>query len=101
MDKLKLRIDNLEVESFQTQDTGEGRRGTVRAASEIIPASDGPFVCFGTEITGPCCDVTLAPSCIETNCITECLYVTEDACLPEGGTPQAPIPHPEPGRRDP
>ena len=71
MNKLTLRIDNLKVESFDTLDAGEGRRGTVHAASafEPRPVSQRPAGCFGTQnVTGSCCDITFAPSCIETNC---------------------------------
>lgn len=82
MPKLKLRIDSLTVESFDTLDAaGEARRGTVRAAGEIRPASERPAVCFGTEnVTGSCCEVTFAISCAQTNCFEECILFTVDPC---------------------
>ena len=70
--KLKLDVDALEVTSFDT-DAAAGGRGTVRAASEPLPASEAAPCAFETEITGPCCDYTLVLSCIETQC-DECTW---------------------------
>ncbi len=73
MNKLKLRIDNLTVESFETSEVRAGR-GTVLGASiqEATPVGPCPN---DTEITGPCCDYTLVLSCVQTNC---------DDCGPTG-----------------
>ncbi|HYH82994.1 MAG TPA: pinensin family lanthipeptide [Longimicrobium sp.] len=70
MSKLKLQIDNLKVESFETAEVRAGR-GTVLGAS-ILPATEAGPCPNDTEITGPCCDITLAISCVLTNCIAEC-----------------------------
>jgi hypothetical protein len=72
MRKLKLAIDNLRVESFETSKTGAERRGTVAAHMPRPPV--------GTAITGSCCDITLAQSCIQTNCFNECMVLTVDTC---------------------
>lgn len=77
MPKLKLQIENLAVESFEA---GARGRGTVLGASVIEPASAQPPCFLETEITGPCCDVTLAISCVLTNCIQDCAIVTWDPC---------------------
>lgn len=67
MNKLKLQIDNLTVESFETSET-RAERGTVLGASGICPASDAAPCPNDTEITGPCCDYTLVLSCVQTSC---------------------------------
>ena len=67
MNKLKLQIDNLTVESFETSDT-RAERGTVLGASGICPASDAAPCPNDTEMTGPCCDYTLVLSCVQTSC---------------------------------
>jgi hypothetical protein len=71
MRKLKLAIDNLKVETFETSEAGGGRRGTVLGAADIQPRplTQGPLGCqIETRYTGGCCDITLAVSCIQTNC---------------------------------
>ncbi len=79
MRKLKLAIENLKVESFDTAAAG-GERGTVVGASGIQPATK-PAPCLNdTEITGPCCDVTLAISCVQTNCFAECNSFDAEIC---------------------
>ena len=67
MSKLKLQIDNLKVESFETSETRAGR-GTVLGAESIEPATPVGPCPNDTEITGPCCDYTLVLSCVQTNC---------------------------------
>lgn len=69
MRKLKLAIDDLAVESFDTSAAG-GARGTVLGASEIQPAPESvlPGECgTGAAHTGPCCGYSLVISC-GTNC---------------------------------
>lgn len=69
MRKLKLAIENLTVESFDTSAAGR-ERGTVLGASEIQPAPESvlPGHCdTGTAYTGPCCGYSLVISCA-TNC---------------------------------
>ena len=79
MSKLKLNLEALEVTSFDTDASAEGR-GTVHAASDIRPISQRPRDCFFSEnVTGSCCDITLAPSCIQTQC-DECLIITASTC---------------------
>jgi hypothetical protein len=80
MNKLKLQIDNLKVESFETSGI-RTERGTVLGASVIEEATPvGPCPNF-TEITGPCCDHTLMLSCVQTNCMAECTSFDADVCL--------------------
>jgi hypothetical protein len=58
MNKLKLDLDQLTVESFDTDASGIARRGTVRAHSERCGPTD---VCAATrgELTcGDTCDYT-------------------------------------------
>ena len=71
--KLKLSLDALDVTSFDL-DAAAGERGTVVGASDPqpIPETEDPFGCTGTVFTGPCCDVTLALSCVQTGC-DECI----------------------------
>lgn len=76
MNKLKLRLDRLEVESFETAALRAEPRGTVAAH---MPKPGGTTI-QDTEITGPCCDYTLALSCVQTNCL-ECNVITADTCV--------------------
>ena len=78
MAKLKLQIDALTVESFDTAETRGELRGTVAAH---MPRPGGGGTTFQeTQITGPCCDETLAQSCVQTNCLNQCTIVTLDTC---------------------
>jgi hypothetical protein len=81
MRKLKLAIENLTVESFETSETREGR-GTVLGASGIcpVPESDPAWGCMDSEFTGPCCDHTLMLSCVQTNCFAECNSFDANVC---------------------
>jgi hypothetical protein len=67
MNKLKLQIDNLMVESFETSAI-RSERGTVLGASGFEEATPVEPCLINTEITGPCCDHTLMPSYMQTNC---------------------------------
>jgi hypothetical protein len=79
MRKLKLAIENLMVESFETSET-RLERGTVLGASVIEESTPvGPCPNF-TEVTGPCCDYTLMISCVQTNCFAECNSFDADVC---------------------
>ncbi|HEX9936237.1 MAG TPA: hypothetical protein VGB15_03920 [Longimicrobium sp.] len=76
MNKLKLQIDNLRVETFETAETSD-LRGTVAAN---MPKPTRPEPCLqDTNITGACCEYTFALSCVQTNCL-ECNVVTADTC---------------------
>ncbi len=75
MRKLKLAIENLAVESFETARTSDAR-GTVDAHGPKPGTTIQP-----TAITGSCCDITLALSCVQTNCLNECGLLTADACV--------------------
>lgn len=75
MRKIKLELESLAVETFETLAAEVRGRGTVLGASGIRPASQRPFGCFETEnVTGGCCDITLALSCVQTNC-DDCIIV--------------------------
>jgi hypothetical protein len=75
MKKLTLRIDNLKVDSFETAGIREELRGTVAAHAKPRPFEP-------TEaVTGSCCDITLALSCVQTNCFNECFILTADTCV--------------------
>lgn len=77
MTKLKLQIDNLQVETFETADTRAELRGTVDAH---MPKPTRPEPCLAdTNITGACCEYTFALSCVQTNCL-ECNVVTANTC---------------------
>jgi hypothetical protein len=70
MRKIKLDLQSLAVETFETTDAGVERRGTVAGADAATAR------CINnTAITGSCCDVTLALSCVQTNCLTQCTIV--------------------------
>ena len=75
MKKLTLQVENLVVESFDVSGNGAEGRGTV-AAHMPKPTPGGTIV--ETQITGSCCDITLAQSCVQTNCLTECTLLTAD-----------------------
>jgi hypothetical protein len=68
MAKLKLDLDDLGVESFETTDEEAGPRGTVRAHDSVID-SEGQETCgesgFYTCDYGTIClpQSTMAPSC--------------------------------------
>ena len=77
MRKLKLQIENLKVESFETSETGAERRGTVAAH---MPKPGGP-VLIETYYAGDTCECTLAQSCVLTNCFQDCFVLdTVDTC---------------------
>ena len=76
MTKLKLQLDHLAVESFETARVRAEHRGTVAAH---MPKPGGTTTIQDTQITGPCCDYTLALSCVQTNCL-ECNIITADTC---------------------
>jgi hypothetical protein len=78
MKKLKLQIENLVVESFQVSENRAGSRGTV--AAHMPKPQPGCSTIAETQITGPCCDITLALSCVQTNCLNECGLLTVDPC---------------------
>ncbi len=81
MTKLKLQVERLKVESFETAAAGEERRGTVLGAGGIVPRPpSSPCAPFETEYTGSCCDITLALSCIQTNCFAECNSLDGGIC---------------------
>jgi hypothetical protein len=63
MNKLKLRFDNLRVESFETSEAAGERRGTVLGASVIEPRPVSLGCDFVTRFTGGCCEYTFAYSC--------------------------------------
>lgn len=74
MNKLKLQIEKLAVESFDTAAAGGERRGTVLGASGIQSrqfTECEPNCEFETRATGYCCDISLVISCAQTNC-AEC-----------------------------
>lgn len=75
MRKIKLELESLSVETFETAGARAEIRGTVRGESVIEPAplSEAPFECLETEITGPCCEYTLVLSCVQTGC-EECFW---------------------------
>ena len=75
MRKLKLEIEKLRVESFETNATGAAPGGTV------VGHMPKPSTLEPTEITGACCDHTLALSCVQTNCLDECGILTVDPCV--------------------
>ena len=79
MTKLKLQVDNLQVESFETAGTRAELRGTV--AAHMPKPGGGGTTLQETQITGSCCDITLALSCIETNCLNECTLLTGERCI--------------------
>jgi len=77
MKKLKLQIENLAVESFDVSGIRAESRGTV-AAHMPKPTPGGTT--FQTEaVTGSCCDITLAQSCVQTNCFNQCNQFTANS----------------------
>ena len=64
--KLKLKIDELRVETFTTAGT-DGRRGTVQAHSGPPNCYSGEWSCIPEASCGETCPLSCNPSCIATN----------------------------------
>jgi hypothetical protein len=82
MRKLRLVVDDLQVETFRTFD-GEGARGTVVANVTKMPASDtdcGGGSGSGGDSTDPMCNWTLRYDCTEfcTNVTVCATYACSD-----------------------
>lgn len=75
MRKVKLALDALQVESFETSRSGAEHRGTVDAH---MPKPTPPVV--ETYYVGNTCECTLAMSCIQTDCGTQCYLLTAETC---------------------
>lgn len=73
MRKVKLAIDSLRVESFETAEPGAEQRGTVAAHNPGPPLGET----LQAENT---CECTMAQSCIQTDCGPECFFLTVDTC---------------------
>jgi len=69
MQKRKLDIDHLTVESFETGNTTEVR-GTVRAhgQSEPYQCASGEWTCLETCDVDATCGLSCNPSCVVTWC---------------------------------
>jgi hypothetical protein len=76
MRKVKLSIETLQVESFETAASRAELRGTVAAH---MPKPGGPEP---TYYAGNTCECTLEYSCIETDCGQECFLLTLETCEP-------------------
>jgi hypothetical protein len=74
MHKVKLSLETLQVESFETVASGAGLRGTVAAH---MPKPGGPQP---TYYVGNTCECTLELSCVQTDCGDECFLYTADTC---------------------
>ncbi len=97
--KLKLDLDKLVVESFDTNASGIETRGTVRAHSQICTPTAGeqtcgdtcgtcygscPDTCYGT--CGGCsnvytCGITCNGSCFDPSCNTCYTNCQQDSCV--------------------
>ena len=68
MNKLKLRLDELQVESFETADIGAEERGTVRGRAVLGPPTDD-FTCPDTckytcqRTCNTCWPMNTCPAC--------------------------------------
>jgi hypothetical protein len=58
MNKLKLNLDQLTVESFNTDASGIARRGTVQAHSDFCVRTDNCVLTWGELTCGDTCDNT-------------------------------------------
>lgn len=76
MTRIKLRLDDLSVESFATSG-GEGKRGTVHGhCSLTVPDTDTDYNtcdCGGSQaadscLTGACCNFGSASTCVQKIC---------------------------------
>lgn len=81
MNKLKLDLDQLTVESFDTNASGITRRGTVRGHSDSCFLTDCQFTCAdtcntcGASCGGGCgsgysCGGTCGGTCVDPSCNT-------------------------------
>lgn len=77
MRKVKLSLETLQVESFETAASGAELRGTVAAH---MPRPTPPLI--ETYYAGNTCECTLAQSCIQTNCFMECYQLSLDPACP-------------------
>lgn len=77
MRKVKLAIDSLRVESFATSESGAEHRGTVAGHMSRPTRPLDPTL--QAENT---CECTMAPSCIQTNCLMECHQLSLDPTCP-------------------
>lgn len=78
MKKLKLAVDTLKVESFETAGTRAERGGTV--AAHMPKPTQGTCPVVNTYYVGDTCECTLEMSCVQTNCFNECFVLTADSC---------------------
>ncbi|MBB4635416.1 pinensin family lanthipeptide [Longimicrobium terrae] len=78
MKKLKLNLENLRVDSFETARDATGMTGTVRANGETYPCTQ-PITCVRVEPTGGACQsmqncggsVFTVCACSVTSCTTD------------------------------
>jgi len=68
MKKLKLKIDELRIEQFQVEQTGEEARGTVRGL-ETSTCWCGGLSNANTEPCRFCPEMPITYSCNETECV--------------------------------
>ncbi|MFL5382739.1 MAG: pinensin family lanthipeptide [Longimicrobiaceae bacterium] len=63
--KLKLKIEELQVEAFATAAT-DGERGTVQAHSGPPNCYSGEWSCIPEASCGETCPLSCSPSCLAT-----------------------------------
>ena len=74
--KLKLKMEELRVETFATDPTTTDDRGTVRANAATPPGNcfSGVWSCIPEASCGETCPLSCSPSCL----------ATVGVCCPEG-----------------
>jgi hypothetical protein len=84
MHKLKLDLDQLNVESFDTDAPGITRRGTVRAHSQICTPTAGEYTCVNTcetcDNTCGSCGATCFAGCTGYSCYGSCVDPSCNTC---------------------
>ena len=63
MRKLRMRVDDLRVESFDTSGAGNAARGTVRARMACSASEEGESLCCPTETDQASCYGTCEGTC--------------------------------------
>ena len=79
MKKLKLNLDEIKIESFETVTVSTLRKGTING-EESVPPSECNDTCTSPSCFGDSCGITCSPNttCVETCQGNTCI----DSCYP-------------------
>ena len=80
MKKLKLSLEDLKVESFETISKIHGKNGTVKGFDEYDSIIVCPQHSDGCPSNEPTCDDTCNPTCNDPTCLITCPNTCHDTC---------------------